>query len=137
MGVMAAVEWAAKLCYNGAMKTRIDTSLNNISISVPPIKNPVGWECPRCHAIHAPHVSRCNCPVPTQNRNSFQIVWVPNEPSTAGQLTDGTSLADEFEAWDIMSDEALSLVSSLQLCPVPGCGGIITDGECTRCNDDK
>lgn len=24
----------------------------------------MGWECPRCHSIHAPHVSTCNCKLP-------------------------------------------------------------------------
>lgn len=23
-----------------------------------------GWECPRCHKIHAPFISGCDCPVP-------------------------------------------------------------------------
>ncbi len=23
-----------------------------------------GWECPRCHVIHAPYVPRCRCPPP-------------------------------------------------------------------------
>ena len=26
----------------------------------------VGWECPRCHTIHAPWVSACWCPAPTE-----------------------------------------------------------------------
>jgi hypothetical protein len=29
------------------------------------IKPATGWECPRCHAIHAPWVAACSCPAPT------------------------------------------------------------------------
>ena len=26
----------------------------------------VGWECPRCHAIHSPDVKRCFCVPPSE-----------------------------------------------------------------------
>ena len=33
---------------------------------VPPIQySSVGWLCPRCGTIHAPHVEKCDCPPPT------------------------------------------------------------------------
>lgn len=30
----------------------------------PPPVQPQGWECPRCHTIHAPSVKRCDCQEP-------------------------------------------------------------------------
>lgn len=32
-----------------------------VSISGSNWMTPVGWECPRCHAVNAPHVNQCNC----------------------------------------------------------------------------
>ncbi len=31
-----------------------------------PRATPMGWECPRCRTIHAPHVNACWCPAPTE-----------------------------------------------------------------------
>lgn len=36
----------------------------------------LGWECPRCRAIHAPWILGCGCPVPTittTGRNAGEI----------------------------------------------------------------
>lgn len=33
-----------------------------------------GWVCPRCQAVHAPHVSRCNCRPPGVTVASDKIV---------------------------------------------------------------
>lgn len=32
-----------------------------------------GWICPRCGSIHAPFVSRCFCPPPTQNTTGSHV----------------------------------------------------------------
>lgn len=40
----------------------------------------LGWECPRCRTIHAPWVSRCDCPAPTVVSSSIQVT-IPQEPS--------------------------------------------------------
>lgn len=29
-----------------------------------------GWICPRCQAVHAPHVRRCDCPPPTETADT-------------------------------------------------------------------
>ena len=26
---------------------------------------PIGWECPRCRQVWAPHIAQCSCPAPT------------------------------------------------------------------------
>jgi hypothetical protein len=30
----------------------------------------IGWVCPRCQVVHAPHVSRCDCPPPTETADT-------------------------------------------------------------------
>jgi hypothetical protein len=37
----------------------------------------MGWECPRCHAIHAPSVTSCWCPAPS----TFSIGTGPDAPT--------------------------------------------------------
>jgi hypothetical protein len=32
----------------------------------------IGWVCPRCQAVHAPHVGRCDCPPPTETADTSQ-----------------------------------------------------------------
>lgn len=36
-----------------------------------------GWECPRCRAIHAPWVSRCDCPAPTVVSSTIRLEPTP------------------------------------------------------------
>lgn len=45
---------------------------------VPHSKPPQGWEYPRCHAIHAPHVRVCSCQVPsvTDYTLGYTGAWV-------------------------------------------------------------
>jgi len=30
-----------------------------------PADYPIGWICPRCNKVHAPHIPACDCPPPT------------------------------------------------------------------------
>lgn len=50
-----------------------------------------GWECPRCRAVNAPHVSRCACspglgfaPVPYAPYEPPAQPWSPFEPGWGG-----------------------------------------------------
>lgn len=35
------------------------------------------WECPRCRAVNAPHVTQCACPAPTGLSERVQVARRP------------------------------------------------------------
>lgn len=51
----------------------------NIYVTNNPAPPMQGWECPRCHRIHAPWVASCDCPPAVSGMNSDKVVIVPKE----------------------------------------------------------
>lgn len=42
-----------------------------------PMPAAMGWECPRCHAIYAPHVHQCICAPPAITTTTLTIEVKP------------------------------------------------------------
>lgn len=51
-----------------------------LRVAAEPASAPMGWECPRCRAVHAPFVPRCSCAAAPTEYVRPEPTLMPGEP---------------------------------------------------------